>query len=563
MTSIKKTLSVATVLATISGFAYATSAGEYAKLPGKNWLGYGGDAGQQRYHPSDGINVSNAKNLNVKWIHQHGEKLGSHETTPVIEDGIMYYTTPYNHVFAVDAKTGKELWQYTHKNKPAIYCCGPNSRGVALLKDKVIFATLDAMLVALDKKTGKLAWEKQIADNEAGYSQTHTPAVYKDKIIMGMSGAEYGIRGFISAYNVDDGKLAWKWYTVPSPTYTNPDGLKGWNGDFVNVTDPGIGDEPLNRDIAAEKAAIKSGKHDDAWKVGGASAWMTGSVDHSEGSVYFTTGNPSPDLDGLIRPGDNRWSDALVKINANNGKLIWAYQYIRHDVWDLDSVSAPILADVKYEGGKMVKGVIHGGKTGWTYVHAASDGHLIRRSKEMIPHENLFALPTSEGTRMLPGANGGVEWSPGAFSPKTRLVYYVNLHQPMNYITHSAGYQKGKLWLGSAFVAIPGEKQWGRISAVNVDTAKIEWEVDTAERMIGGGCVTGGDVFFAGEANGYFRAYNAKTGKKLWEFQTGAGANAACALYELGGKLHVAVASGGNAQINAPRGDNLLVFTVD
>ena len=153
MTSIKKTLSVATVLATISGFAYATSAGEYAKLPGKNWLGYGGDAGQQRYHPSDGINVDNAKNLNVKWIHQHGEKLGSHETTPVIEDGIMYYTTPYNHVFAVDAATGKELWQYTHKNKPAIYCCGPNSRGVALLKDKVVFATLDAMLVALDKKT--------------------------------------------------------------------------------------------------------------------------------------------------------------------------------------------------------------------------------------------------------------------------------------------------------------------------------------------------------------------------------------------------------------------------
>ena len=211
----------------------------------------------------------------------------------------------------------------------------------------------------------------------------------------------------------------------------------------------------------------------------------------------------------------------------------------------------------------MVDGVIHGGKTGWVYVHDRQTGKLIRRSPAMVPHENLFALPTAEGTRMLPGANGGVEWSPGAFSPDNRNVYYVNLHQPMHYITHSAEWQQGKLWLGSAFVAIPGEQQSGNVTAVNVDTGAITWQSKTEQPMVGGGLVTKGNVFFAGEGNGMFRAYNALTGERCGQFQAGAGVNSAPMAFEVDGRPHVAVAAGGLFQLKYKYGNSLLVFGLD
>ncbi len=541
--------------------AFAASWEEIANAgsQSKNWLNYGGDLGQMRYVPNDEINATNVGNLKLKFIHQSGV-IGSYETTPIAEDGILYFTTPYNHVFAVDARTGRELWHYEHKLGTTIFCCGPNNRGVAVSGDMVYMATLDAMLIALDKRTGELKWETEIADPEFGYSETQAPVIYEDKIILGISGAEYGIRGFIDAYNKENGERIWRWHTVPEPGEAQPDGAKGWEGVYAEKAD---GINTLNRDIAAEKEAVASGKYADSWKRGGASMWMTASIDPKRGWVIATTGNPSPDLDGIVRPGDNRWSDSLVAIDAKTGKMVWGYQYVPHDVWDLDAVSPPILTQVKGEDGAMVDGVIHGGKTGWTYVHDLQTGKLIRRSPAMVPHENLFAQPTSEGTRMLPGANGGVEWSPGAFSPNTRMAYYVNLHQPMHYITHSAGWEKGKLWLGSAFVAIPGEEQSGNVTAVNVDTGEISWQAKTEQPMIGGALATAGNLVFTGEGNGQFKAYNATTGEQLWSFQGGAGVNAAPMAFEVDGKLHIAVAAGGNFQLNFKRGDALLVFALD
>jgi glucose dehydrogenase len=304
---------------------------------------------------------------------------------------------------------------------------------------------------------------------------------------------------------------------------------------------------------------------------GGAANWMTDAIDVKRGLIFATTGNPSPDLDGMDRPGDNRWSDSLVAIDANTGKVKWAYQYIPHDVWDLDSVSSPILATVKGPDGKMVDGVIHGGKTGWVYVHDRDTGKLIRRSPAMVPHENLFALPTEQGTRMLPGANGGVEWSPCAFNPMTRLNYCVNLHQPMNYIVkhetwedYRTRYAKApNMWLGGAFVAIPNEQQWGNVSAVNVDTGKIAWQVKTPQPMIGGPLTTKGGLVFAGEGNGEFVAYDAAHGKRLWSFQAGAGVNAAPMAFEINNKPYIAVAAGGNFQLNFPYGTSVIVFGLD
>jgi PQQ-dependent dehydrogenase (methanol/ethanol family) len=474
----------------------------------------------------------------------------------------MYVTAPYNHVFAIDARSGQQLWHYEHKLGTTILCCGPSNRGVALADDKVYMATLDAKLVALDKKTGALVWETEIADPEFGYSETVAPTVYENKVILGISGAEYGIRGFISAYDKDSGDLIWRWHTIPAPDEVQPDGTKGWYGNFAEKAD---GINPLNRDIAAEKAAIKSGQYADAWQRGGGSNWMTNAIDPERGLVYATIGNPSPDLYAEVRPGDNRWTESLVALNVDTGKLVWGYQYVPHDPWDLDAVSPPILADVIGKDGQTLTApaVIHGGKTGWVYVHDRETGELIRRSDAMIPHENLFTRPTEEGIRMLPGANGGVEWSPGAFNPDTRMVYYANLHQPMTYTVKKEPWQQGKLWLGGAFTAIPGEDQWGNVSAVNVDSGKIVWQARSDDPMIGGILTTAGDLVFAGEGNGNFNAYNATTGEKLWSFQAGAGVNAAPMSFALDGKQYISVAAGGNFQLNYKLGDTVLVFALE
>jgi alcohol dehydrogenase (cytochrome c) len=538
-----------------------------AETQAKNWINYGGDLGQMRYWPSTAINLRNVHQLRVKWIFQTGV-LGSFENTPIVDDGVMYVTTPYDHVFAIDAKTGKQLWHYQYKLGFNIFCCGPNNRGAVVVGDKVILGTLDAHLIALNKKTGDKIWDTEVADSQVGYSLTSAPAVYKNMAIVGIAGGEYGIRGFISAYNIDDGKLVWRWHTIPSPDEANPDGTKGWEGTFRTKAD-GIND--LHRNIAAEKAAIASDKDKDSWMHGGAGNWTTDAIDARRGLIFGSIGNPSPDLDGMDRPGDDRWSDSIVAVDANTGKLKWAYQVLPHDVWDLDEVSPPILARVKGPDGKMVDAVIQAGKTGWVYVLDRDTGKLIRRSAPMVPQENLFALPTEKGTRMLPGANGGVEWSPCAFNPGTRLDYCVNLHQPMNYIVKHetwADYRKRyaqapNMWLGGAFVAIPTEKQYGNISAVDVDTGKMAWQVKTEQPMIGGALTTRGDLVFAGQGNGTFAAYNAKTGKEVWSFAAGAGVNAAPMAFEIGGKPYIAVAAGGNFQLNFPYGTAVIVFGLE
>jgi alcohol dehydrogenase (cytochrome c) len=218
-----------------------------AEVADADWTVYGGDLSNTRFVDNDAINVGNVGDLELKWIFQTGI-IGSFENTPIVQDGVMYVTTPYNHVFAIDARTGRQLWHYEHKLGTTIFCCGPNNRGVALADDKVYMATLDAMLIALDKRTGELLWETEIADPEMGYSQTVAPTIYQDKVILGISGAEYGIRGFISAYDKNSGELVWRWHTIPAPDEVQPDGTKGWYGNFAEKAD---GINPLNRDIAA------------------------------------------------------------------------------------------------------------------------------------------------------------------------------------------------------------------------------------------------------------------------------------------------------------------------
>ena len=514
---------------------------------GNNFLHTNGNYWQSRFYPNRQINTSNVNKLRPAWMFQM-EVRESLETSPIVVNGVMYVTTSFDHVYALDARTGEELWHYKHKlGAVTAFCCGPNNRGVAVYGDKVYLSTLDAKLVALDAKTGKSAWEVQIAEPDKGYSETMAPTAVNGKILIGTNGGEYGIRGFVKAYDAKDGKLLWTFNTIPEDS-------KGvWAVNDATGRD-------MHRDIAAEKAAYQ--KNGDPYKTLGGGVWQNPAVDLATNRIYFVVGNPSPDLDGSIRPGDNLYTDSLVSVDLDTGKYACHFQYVAHDVWDLDAVSPAIIAMVKNDKGEMVKGVLHGGKTGHVYVNDAKDCSLIRFSEAMVPQENMWVLPTKDGARMLPGANGGVEWSPMAINPNMNLVYAINLHQPMTYHVQNSAYPGGKLWLGGAFKVIPTEEQWGNVTAVDYNTGMIRWQVKTPQPMIGGILATAGGLVFTGEGNGQFKAYDAETGSTLWNFQAGAGVNAPPSSYSVEGKQYVVVGAGGNTQLNYKRGNTIISFSL-
>ena len=519
-----------------------------------NWTTYGGNDWNQRYSTLAQINTTNVKNLVPRMVFQTGiGRLGSFENTPIVVDNMMYVTTPYNTAMAYDLSTGNEVWRYEHKLGTTIYCCGPNNRGVALHGPHVFMGTLDARLVSLDRMTGEVLWDIEVADPAYGYSITHAPLVIGNLVIVGVSGGEYGIRGHVTAYDAATGEQKWRWYSIPAPkgdpTF-DAVAPNGWWGTWPTHTPDGA---DLHRNIAAEKA--DSAKYADAWTRGGGGVWMTPAYDKDLNMIYVAVGNPSPDLDGAIRPGDNLYTDCVVAIDATTGKTKWYYQTVPHDVWDLDAVSPPVVTMV---GGK--KAVVHAGKTAWVYVLDAATGKLIRRTENFTPQENMFALPTPEGTRMLPGANGGSEWSPIAVDPKLGYAFVTGLHQPMHYITHNAPWEKGRLWLGSAFVAIPGEEQWGTYTAINLADGKVVWQNKVPQPMMGGALATAGGLTFTGEGNGNFNAFDSKSGKLLWQFRAGAGCNSAPMSFSYQKEQFIAVACGGNFQLNYPLGDAVMVF---
>ncbi len=518
-----------------------------ADKQGTDWLHTNGGYAQTRFYPGKQINTSNVKNLRPEFSFQT-EVRESMETAPIVVDGIMYMTTSFNHVYALDATTGKEFWHYKHKmGAITTFCCGPNNRGVAIEGGKLFMGTLDAKILALDAKTGKLLWETQIADPEKGYSETMSPTVVDGKVLIGTNGGEYGIRGFVKAFDAKDGKLLWTFYSIPE---------QGHEGVWAENDATG---RNMKRDIKAEKEQLA--RNSAFHHTLGGGVWMNPAVDLKTRTIFFVAGNPSPDLYGAERPGDNLYTNSMVAVDLDSGTYKWHFQYIAHDVWDLDAVSPPILIDVKDKSGKMIPAVLHGGKIGHIYVHDRKDGKLIRFSEAMIP-QTLWVLPTEKGARMLPGANGGVEWSPMAVNEKLRLAYALNLHQPMTYHVEKAAYPGGKLWLGGAFKAIEGEEQWGRVAAVNVDTGKIAWKFDTAQPLIGGALATAGDLVFYGEGNGLFRALDARNGKLLWEYQCGAGANAMPVSYSVKNRQYIAMGCGGNTQLDFKRGNTMFVYAL-
>jgi PQQ-dependent dehydrogenase (methanol/ethanol family) len=464
-------------------------------------------------------------------VHQIEAPPGGQESSPIVVDGVLYYTGPFGLLVAVDARTGVELWRHQHNLHEVPTCCGPKNRGVAVFGDKVYMSTLDDHLLALDRATGKLIWDATTANYELGYSMTGAPLAVDGKIIVGIAGGEFPIRGHMDAYDAESGKLVWRFWTVPSPEEG------GWWGKWSRTTPDG---DPLPRDIAQEKR--DSAEYADAWKHGGGGVWNTPSYDPKLGLIYFGVGNPAPNTDASMRPGDNLYTSSIVAVDVKTGKIRWYYQQIPHDMWDYDAASATVLFDVTVDG-ERIPAVAQAGKIGWVYILDRRTGKRILRSEPFVPHENTFAAPTRQGVRIMPGMGGGNNNAPPSYSPETGLMYVSGIVEPILFILSPQKMREGVKWEGGQH--LPLAPATGTLTAIDVATGKIRWQTETEKRMLGTGTMTtAGGLLFYGEQQGLFHAADARTGKILWTARTGGRVRAPPITWELDGHQYVAIAAG-------------------
>ena len=512
----------------------------------ESWLMYGRDYRSWRYSELTQVNTENVNKLVPKWAFQIGTPFDKFECTPLVVDGVMFITTPYSTIYAVNARTGKEIWRYDYELPDDLaICCGMVNRGAAILGDRIFWVTLDAHLLALDAKTGRVLWDRVVGDLTNAESLTVAPLVVGDKVVVGISGAEYGIRGYIDAYYAETGEQAWRFYTVPSKDEPGGD---TWAGD--------------------------------SWMTGGGSAWVTGSFDPELNLVYWGTGNPAPDWNGAVRRGDNLYTDCIVALDADTGKLKWYFQATPHDLWDWDGVSEPVLIDMEIDG-KPVKALMQANRNGYFYVLDRTNGKFLYASTYCEQNwsagldENgrptvLPGVSTSEeGTiRVCPGVEGGKNWPPSAYNPITNYLYVPSLELCGSYHQGRVFYIKGLPYVGSGMTAEKDESgdmmMWGHISAIDVSTGEIKWRHKTNFPQWGGCLTTAGGLVFAGDLEGRFMALSAENGKVLWDFQTGSGVLAPPITYQLDGVQYVAIASGAvkYAEVNARQGGTLFVFAL-
>ena len=559
-----------------------------------NWLTYGHGYANQRYSGLDQINTDNAQKLVPKWIYQTG-MLGTFPTSPIVADGVMYLTTPYNHVVALDAATGTLRWRYSHEMAVDTLCCGSHNRGLAIGYGRLYMITADARLVALDAATGSVVWDRPVVDPTTGnpadllelkelkatdaskpegvtqlkaltrFAGNMAPVVYDGKVFVGVSGTGYsgvlsvaetddpsvlgragprrGLRAFLSAYDATNGQLIWRWYSTAA---------EGWEGEFAERTSFG---DTLERDLVAERANADA--YRDAWKAGGGSIYSSPSIDPDLGLIYFGTGNASPGYADYKRPGDNLYTSSLIALDVGTGKLRWYHQIVPHDIWGYDVANPPVLFDF-LSNGTTVRAVAEASKSGWLYLFDRATGKALRRSVAFVPQNDLmFHRPTPEGVLIAPGAAGGANWPPTSYSPHTGWLYVSATHNPTRYHLKSGGAGE------PAGVVLSFEKdveRWGTLSAINPGDGKIKWQVKTDLPLMSGSVATAGGLLFHGESNGNFVARNAQDGAKLWHFNTGAGVNAPPVTYAVDGKQFVVVAAGGHKLFNFPLGDAVIAF---
>jgi alcohol dehydrogenase (cytochrome c) len=485
-----------------------------------NWLTYSGNYAGHRFSALDQINEQNVAKLKPLWAYQVNS-LQRLETTPLVVDGVMYISEPPSHVTALDTRTGKPLWKYRRVFPDDIrVCCGQVNRGVAILGDLIYVGTVDAHLVALDSKTGAVRWDISLADYKSGYSITVAPLAVKDKIIVGMAGGEYGVRGFLDAYDSRTGKRAWRFWTVPGP---GEPGNKSWAGD--------------------------------TWKNGSATTWVTGSYDPDTNLIFWGTGNPGPDWNGDKRSGDNLYSDCILALDADTGTLKWHFQFTPHDVHDWDSTEVPVLVEAEVRG-KQRKMVVFPNRNGFYYVLDRTSGEFLA-GKAYVKQTWAKGLddsgrpilepnksPTLQGTPVWPSVAGANNWYSPTYSPRTGLLYVASREAGALYFTGEAEYSKGEQFNGGGFRSIAGEDEWGAVRALNPATGQVAWEYRLFSPPWAGLLSTAGNLVFGATNEGQAFALQASTGKLLWRFQAGGVARSNPMTYLSDGKQQVAVGVG-------------------
>ncbi|HUQ94134.1 MAG TPA: PQQ-dependent dehydrogenase, methanol/ethanol family [Bryobacteraceae bacterium] len=490
-----------------------------AKEP-QNWLTYSGSYNGQRYSPLTAITPANAHKLRPAWVYQ---AMVSHkfETSPLVVDGVMYISDPPGNATALDALTGRPLWRFRRRVPDDIRaCCGAANRGLAVLNDLLYMGTLDSHLVAIDIKTGKLRWDVEVVDYRQGYAITVAPLAVKDKIIVGVAGGEYGIRGFLDAYDAKTGSRAWRFYTIPGP------------GEFGNDTWQG-----------------------DSWKTGSGATWVTGSFDPALNLIYWGTGNPGPDYNGDVRQGDNLFANSVLALDADTGKRKWHFQFTPHDVNDWDANHVPVQVD-RVVNGKLRRLVLVANRNSFYYVLDRETGEFLKGAEFAkqtwakgldakgrplrLPHSE----PTAEGAIVFPGLHGGTNWFSPSYSPLTKL-FYVATREEGVYFTKAGGrYRPGEWFSGGGIRGIPKIEPTGAIKALDAVTGRQAWVFPLKSPPWAGLMATAGGVLFGGSSEGTVYALDAKTGKPLWHFQTGGPIFANPAGFAVNGRQHFAIASG-------------------
>ena len=490
----------------------------------ENWMTYSGTYNAWRYSPLDQIDRGNVTDMAPVWVLQTGTVDGGFSCTPLVADGVMYISSPWNRVFAVDAATGNELWHYYHP-KPAEYglIYPPTNRGVALADGLVFMGTLDNYLIALDAETGEEVWKVQVDDvSVCGCNITGAPLVVKDKVIIGGTGGDSAHRGYLNAFDTKTGKHVWKFWTIPGP------GEKGndtWMGD--------------------------------SWKFGGGATWLTGSYDPELDLLYWGIGNPAADFYGEERMGANLYTDCIVALDPDNGELKWYNQLIPHDVWDWDTTYEQVLVDLPV-GGKERKLLVHPSKGGYTWVLDRTNGEFvgawplvenINWISGIDENGNLlgrYEPPVDEPSIICPAIGGGRSWNHAAYSPRTGLLYTTGIEWCQEVIAQKEEPKRGELFLGGVFELrpTPSGNQGSHFNAFDPVTGEKRWSYKAKYPLLASSLATGGDLVFTGDPEGAFMAFDAVTGDKLWSFNTGSGHRGSAITYSVDGRQYVAVPSG-------------------
>ncbi len=491
-----------------------------AALAQSDWTSYGKNPLGWRYSELTEINTANVQKLAPQWINQTGV-VGAFETTPLVFGGLMYFTGPSNHAWAIDALTGRQVWAYSAAAPTGLnLCCGQVNRGFAVIGDKLFKVNIQGTLVALNRRTGAALWETQLADYKKGFSATAAPLAVKNLVVTGIAGAEFGTRGFVDAYDADTGKQVWRFYTVAA---AGEPGGETWSAD--------------------------------SWKRGGGSTWVTGTYDPDLNLIYWGTGNPGPDMNGDVRKGDNLYTCSVVAIDADTGKLRWYYQYTPHDVHDWDSASDPVLANLNIAG-RTVKALIMANRNGFYYAIDRTTGKFLLAKPytqvswaDSIGPEGRPRLiagqdPSEAGTRACPGLGGGHNWQPTAYSPQTGLYYFPSYDGCHLFFKTDQEFLEGAWYQLSTVDNVPQEHSTGSIVAVDATTGETRWRFPMISGTSGGVLATAGGLVFVGDGQGYLIAFDAKSGKVLWKFQTGGRIAAPPISYSMRGQQYIALAAG-------------------